>query len=82
MSRADVELGDVAAWVLQFDSGDPALLALAIGDLSLAEAQQAVTQLVALTSLALAGTGGREPDAWLAALIADQRRTPDLDSPP
>ncbi len=78
MSARGVELGDVAAWVRDFDAGDPALVVLAISDLTLDEAQQAIAQLLALTSLALAGTGGRTPAAWLATLVDDQRRPTEL----
>ena len=82
MTGRGIELADVAAWVRDFEAGDAALVALSINDLALDEAQQAITQLIALTSLALAGTGGREPVSWLAVLIDEQRQRPDLDSPP
>lgn len=75
---APIELGDVAAWVRDFDAGDAALVALAIADLDLDEAQQAITQLITLASLALAGTGDRTPAAWLEVLVDDQRRRPEV----
>lgn len=81
MSGQGIDLGDVAAWARDFEAGDPALVVLAVNELTLDGAHQAIVQLLALTSLALAGTGGREPIAWLAAVIDDQRRRPDLDSP-
>ena len=82
MTAREVELGDVAAWLRDFDAGDHQLLTLTIGNLDRDEAHQAIMQLLTLASLALTGTGGREPDAWLAALVKDQRRSTDLGSPP
>jgi len=82
MSGQSIELGDVAAWLRNFEAGDRILLALAINDLTLNEAQQAVTQLLALASLALVGTGGRDPASWLTVLIDEQRHRPDLGSLP
>mgnify|MGYP001286518669 CR=1 FL=1 len=75
---APIELGDVAAWVRAADAGDGSLAARAIVDLSLDEAQQAIERLIVLVSLALDGTGGRTPEEWLAALIRDQRRPPEV----
>jgi hypothetical protein len=67
-------LGDVASWVREFEIDGGQALAELLPALSEDESTAAIVQLVALCSLALQGTGGREPIDWLTRLIEDLRR--------
>lgn len=66
-------LADAAAWVRAFELDGGEALAHLLPQLSADESTAAIVQLITLCSLALQGTGGREPADWLTRLIDELR---------